>query len=80
MLSRRMSLRAFENGYWYQTELVAFGKELGLSAAHRMRKNELEPPIKARKQHPGITEELVDQYIALNGLARVDRTHGSVLP
>ncbi len=46
MLSRRMSLRAFENGYWYQTELVAFGKSLGLPAAHRMRKNELVPAIK----------------------------------
>jgi len=47
MLSKRMSLRAFENGYWYQTELVAFGKALGLPAAHRMRKNELEAAIKA---------------------------------
>ena len=47
MLSKRMSLRAFENGYWYQTELVAFGKQLGLPAAHRMRKNELLPAIKA---------------------------------
>ena len=36
-----MSLRAFENGYWYQTDLVAFGKTLGLSSAHRMRKSEL---------------------------------------
>ena len=42
-----MSLRAFENGYWYQTELVEFGKQLGLPAAHRMRKNELESAIKA---------------------------------
>ena len=37
-LSPRMSLEAFENGYWYQTELVAFAKKLGLPAAHRMRK------------------------------------------
>jgi SAP domain-containing protein len=44
-LSRRMSLQAFENGYWYQTELVEFGKKLGLPAAHRMRKNELESAI-----------------------------------
>ena len=47
MLSKRMSLQAFENGYWYQTELVEFGKTLGLLAAHRMRKNELESAIKA---------------------------------
>jgi hypothetical protein len=47
VLSKRMSLRAFENGYWYQTELVEFGKTLGLPAAHRMRKNELESAIKA---------------------------------
>ncbi len=42
-----MSLHAFENGYWYATELVEFGKTLGLPAAHRMRKNELESAIKA---------------------------------
>jgi SAP domain-containing new25 len=47
VLSKRMSLRAFENGYWYQTELVEFGKTLGLPAAHRMRKNELESAISA---------------------------------
>jgi len=47
MLSLRMSLEAFENGYWYQTDLVAFGKTLGLPAAHRMRKNELEHAITA---------------------------------
>jgi len=40
-----MSLRAFQNGYWYATDLIAFGKELGLPAAHRMRKNELEDAI-----------------------------------
>ena len=42
-----MSLEAFENGYWYQSELVEFGKKLGLPAAHRMRKNELESAIEA---------------------------------
>jgi hypothetical protein len=47
VLSKRMSLRAFENGYWYQAELVEFGKTLGLPAAHRMRKNELESAIAA---------------------------------
>jgi hypothetical protein len=47
VLSKRMSLQAFENGYWYATDLVAFGKKLGLPAAHRTRKNELENAIKA---------------------------------
>lgn len=47
MLSKHMSLQAFENGYWYATDLVAFGRTLGLSAAHRMRKNELEHAITA---------------------------------
>ena len=50
MLSRRMSLSAFKNGYWYHTDLVAFGRELGLPAAHRMRKNELESAITAYLQ------------------------------
>ncbi len=47
MLSKRMSLQAFENGYWYATELTEFGKKLGLPAANRMRKNELESAIKS---------------------------------
>src|SRR6187551_2482435 len=47
VLSKRMSPRAFENGYWYQAELVEFGKTLGLPAAHRMRMNELESAIAA---------------------------------
>jgi hypothetical protein len=47
VLSKRMSLQAFENGYWYATDLVEFGKALRLPAAHRMRKNELESAIKA---------------------------------
>jgi len=42
-----MSLRAFENGYWYAVDLKAFGRELGVAAAHRMRKTELEDAIKA---------------------------------
>ena len=42
-----MSLREFRNGYWYATDLIAFGKELGLPAASRMRKNELEDAITA---------------------------------
>jgi hypothetical protein len=46
-LSKRMSVQAFENGYWYATDLIEFGKTLGLPAAHRMRKNELESAIKA---------------------------------
>jgi SAP domain-containing new25 len=45
-LSKRMSLRAFENGYWYLSDLVEFGRKLGLPAAHRMRKDELESAIK----------------------------------
>jgi hypothetical protein len=46
-LSKRMSLHAFENGYWYASDLIEFGKTLGLPAANRMRKNELESAIKS---------------------------------
>jgi len=34
VLSKRMSLQAFENGYWYATDLVAFGKKLGLTKTY----------------------------------------------
>ena len=52
MFHKRMSPREFRNGYWYATDLAAFGKELGLPAASRMRKNELEDAITALER-PG---------------------------
>jgi hypothetical protein len=46
-LAKGMSLQAFDNGYWYATDLIEFGKKIGLPAANRMRKNELESAIRS---------------------------------
>jgi hypothetical protein len=41
-----MTLREFENGYWYATELKDFGETLGIPSAAKLRKDELEKAIR----------------------------------
>ena len=40
-----MTLREFENGYWYVDELKDFGKRIGIPAGGKLRKDELERAI-----------------------------------
>jgi|SRR5262245_12077133 len=40
-----MTLREFENGYWYLDELKEFGSQIGIPAARKLRKDELERAI-----------------------------------
>lgn len=47
-LSSTMSLRAFDNGYWYATELRAFAFKIGIPSANKLRKDQLEAAIKSR--------------------------------
>jgi hypothetical protein len=44
-LSPTMTLRDFENGYWYLVELKNFAQGIGVPAANRLRKDELERAI-----------------------------------
>ena len=44
-LSATMTLQEFENGYWYTDELKAFGREIGVPSAAKLRKDELERAI-----------------------------------
>jgi len=46
-LSPNMTLREFENGYWYVNELKDFAERIGIPAASRLRKDELERAIVA---------------------------------
>src|SRR6478672_5608837 len=46
-LSPTMTLRQFENGYWYVEELREFGFRIGIPAAKKLRKDELEGGIAA---------------------------------
>jgi len=41
-----MTLAEFDNGYWYATELKEFAEAIGIPAATRLRKDELEQAIK----------------------------------
>ena len=45
-LSASMTLTQFDHGYWYATELKAFGKKLGIPSAGKLRKDELEKVIR----------------------------------
>src|SRR5438874_11077037 len=44
-LSPTMTLRDFENGYWYLEQLKHFAERIGIPAAKKLRKDELEKAI-----------------------------------
>ena len=44
-LSPTMTVREFENGYWYREQLKDFAASIGLPAATKLRKDELEKAI-----------------------------------
>jgi hypothetical protein len=44
-LSPTMTLREFENGYWYREQLKEFAQRIGIPAAAKLRKDELEKAI-----------------------------------
>ena len=46
-LSPTMTLRDFENGYWYLEQLKHFAESIGIPAAKKLRKDELEKAIVA---------------------------------
>jgi SAP domain-containing new25 len=46
-LSPTMTLRDFENGYWYLEQLKSFAQRIGIPAAKKLRKDELEKAIVA---------------------------------
>jgi hypothetical protein len=46
-LSPKMTLRDFENGYWYLDQLKSFAARIGIPAAKKLRKDELEKAIVA---------------------------------
>src|ERR1041385_6969595 len=45
-LSKSMTVEQFDNGYWYALEIKAFAVDIGIPAASRLRKDELEELIK----------------------------------
>jgi len=47
VLSPTMTLRDFENGYWYVEQLKDFAERIGIPAAKKLRKDELETAVVA---------------------------------
>ena len=47
VLSPTMTVRDFENGYWYLDQLKNFAERIGIPAAKKLRKDELEKAITA---------------------------------
>ncbi|HYU97295.1 MAG TPA: SAP domain-containing protein [Pyrinomonadaceae bacterium] len=45
-LSASMTVKQFDNGYWYATELKEFAERIGIPSANKLRKDELERAIK----------------------------------
>ena len=81
-LSAAMSLRAFDNGYWYAAELRAFAIKMRIPSASTLRKDQLEAAIKkllfaegakaapispAPKQGPRAPFMERDQYVPESG-------------
>lgn len=44
--SASMTVKQFDNGYWYATELKEFAERIGIPSANKLRKDELEKAIK----------------------------------
>ena len=45
-LAKSMTVKQFDNGYWYAVEIKAFADKIGIPAGSRLRKDELEDLIK----------------------------------
>ena len=68
-LAGGMTARQFDHGYWYATEIKRFSRAIGVPAAHKLRKDELEKIIRHFLTHGRLT-----------GLPRRDLSLGHPLP
>ena len=70
-LTKTITETEFDNGYWYATEVRAFAVRLGIPAANRLRKDELERAIR-HFLRTGRTENLVRRSLSKPGARDVD--------
>ena len=71
-LSTGMTLRQFDHGYWYATEIKRFARSLGVPAAHKLRKDELEKIIRHFLTHGRVTSP-TKRDLSRSGIKDVDR-------
>jgi SAP domain-containing protein len=67
-----MTVRQFDCGYWYATEIKRFARSLGIPAAHKLRKDELEKAIRHRLAH-GTVRSPTKRNLSRSGVRDVDR-------
>jgi hypothetical protein len=71
-LSPTMTLREFENGYWYLHQLKNFAARIGIPAAKKLRKDELETAI-VRFLRTGHAELPTKRSLHKKGIKDVER-------
>jgi hypothetical protein len=71
-LTKTMTEREFENGYWYATELREFATAIGIPSANKLRKDELEQALK-HFIRTGESRNLVKRELVKSGPRDVDR-------
>ena len=67
-----MTVRQFDHGYWYATEIKRFALSLGIPSAHKLRKDELEKAIRHFLVHGKVTSP-TKRDPSRSGIKDVDR-------
>lgn len=70
-LSKSMTEAAFDNGYWYATELKEFAVKVGIPSANRLRKDELEKALR-HFIRTGATQTFAQRALTKSGARDVD--------
>lgn len=71
-LTKTITEREFENGYWYATELRAFAVKIGVPSANKLRKDELEKAL-THFIRTGESKSLVTRGLTKSGTRDVDK-------
>ena len=67
-----MTLRQFDCGYWYATDVRRFAQSVGVAGASKLRKDELEKAIRRFLAHGKIASP-TKRDLSLTGIRDVDR-------
>ena len=78
-LAKAMTVEQFDNGYWYALEIKAFAAEIGIPAASKLRKDELEELIK-HFLRTGSIRNPTRKTLARSGVRDVERGLSLKLP
>jgi len=78
-LSKSMTVEQFDNGYWYALEIKAFANDIGIPAASKLRKDELEDLIKHFLRTGGIRNP-TRKTLSRSGVRDVERGLSLKLP